>query len=241
MGITAQEIRSMEFTSAVRGGYDVDQVDEVLAKAADALEKAQEDANAMSELFDDASKERDAKIEELNQRITELAAENEELRALNESNVVNSEAIGQALIEAQKTGNDIVKRANDKAEQTRLDAEAEAKRIVDTANAERIDINHQVADIVEQRETERSKMIRLLSSMIEDLQVVSETYAVVPAPSNDVMDALGEEKTAKYDWVKIDDAVDAVADEAVDAVPEEGVATSNSGFAFNDFPQSASV
>ena len=84
-------------------------------------------------------------------------------------------------------------------------------------------------------------MISLLSSMIEDLQVVSETYAVAPAPSNDVMDALGEEKTAKYDWVKNEDAVDDVADETVDAVPEEGVATSNSGFAFDGFPQSASV
>lgn len=201
--ITAKQIRDISFTEAVRGGYDRDQVDEILSKAAATIEALESDKQSASELLEEAASDRSVEIEELKSQIVKLTAERDELKQMASASSDEANAISQALIAAQRTGNEIVKQSREKAQQLRDDATESASNIIASANAERDDINAQIVDIIKQRETTRENFLTLIEQAMADLQTIHDTYSVVATPSTESMNAMGVD-AGKYTWSELE-------------------------------------
>lgn len=171
MAMTSADIQNQSF-SIDRKGYDVDEVDVFLEHIANELD----DMNALidqlqSELDDNkfggfdrpARSVSGASSEELAEkdaRIAELERQLEEKKA-------DGNAIAQALIIAQRSGDEIIATANAEAAQTRADAEEEAQRILDKANGEKQKIMDAIKDLEEDREDVRGEYQDLLKDFIE--------------------------------------------------------------------------
>ena len=182
MPITAQDIQDQSF-KIERRGYDVDEVDVFLEHVANEIDTLNaEVANLRAQLADarkaaatsvpaakttaitasassnteDASDagsaEKDARIAELETRLAERKNEDA--------------AIAQALIVAQRTGDELVSKAKADAEQTRMNAEEEARRILDKANAEKQRIIDNINELNEARADVRIQYQDLLKEFI---------------------------------------------------------------------------
>lgn len=174
MGMTSADIQNQSF-SIDRKGYDVDEVDVFLEHVANELDDMNELIDHLQNELDDnkfggfdrparsISSSSSASSEELAEkdaRIAELERQLEEKKA-------DGNAIAQALIIAQRSGDEIIATANADAAQTRADAEDEAQRILDRANSEKQKIMDAIKDLEEDREDVRSEYQDILKDFIE--------------------------------------------------------------------------
>ena len=171
MAITSADIQNQSF-KIERRGYDVDEVDVFLERVASEIDdlndeiarlrlQASEASAARTEVIaepavDTASQvelaEKDAKIAELEARLRERKSDDG--------------AIAQALIVAQRTADEIISKAKGEAEQTRLNAEEEGKRILDKANAEKQRIIDHINELSASREQVREQYQDMLKEFI---------------------------------------------------------------------------
>lgn len=168
MAMTSADIQNQSF-SIDRKGYDVDEVDVFLEHVANELDQmnaliAQQqgdlDDSRFSGLDTPASKgPSSAELAERDSRIAELEHMLEEKRA-------DDTAIAQALIIAQRSGDEIIANANADAAQTRQDAEDEAQRILDKANNEKQRILDEIKGLQEDREDVRAEYQDVLKDFI---------------------------------------------------------------------------
>ena len=202
MAITSTDIENQSF-SIDRKGYDVDEVDVFLervstevdgmnARIADlqqrldaAIARAEE---AERKLESGAGDDADATIaytpgeaspfemREKDRRITELQ------RQLDERNA-DANAIAQALIIAQRSGDEIIANAKKAALNTQKDAEDEAKRILEKANNEKQRVMNNIAELQSDRETVRANYQEMLRNFISDAsQRLTEIGGEAPMP-----------------------------------------------------------
>ena len=172
MAITSANIQNQSF-KIERRGYDVDEVDVFLERVASEIDDlndeiahlrsqvAEASSAARTEIIsqpevDTASKEelaeKDAKIAELEARLRERKSDDS--------------AIAQALIVAQRTADEIISKAKGEAEQTRINAEEEGKRILDKANAEKQRVIDHINELSASREQVREQYQDMLKEFI---------------------------------------------------------------------------
>lgn len=171
MAITSDDIQNQSF-SIDRKGYDVDEVDvflERMANEVDAMNaqiaglqnqleeaesKAQESATAIETrpIEDYDTGEKDAKIAALEKKLEERRRDDN--------------AIAQALITAQRSGDEIIANAKNVALTTQQDAEDEAKRILDKANSEKQRVLSAITDLQDDREQTREDYQDMLKDFI---------------------------------------------------------------------------
>lgn len=200
MAITSTDIENQSF-SIDRKGYDVDEVDVFLERVssevdamnkqiaelqgrleeatarAEAAEKRSEggapvDAAAPTAAF--TSEVTPYELREKDRRIAELE------RQLDERNA-DANAIAQALIIAQRSGDEIIANAKKAALNTQKDAEDEAKRILDKANSEKQRVMTNIAELQTDRETIRASYQEMLRTFISEAsQKLTEIGGDVP-------------------------------------------------------------
>lgn len=174
MAITSADIQNQSF-KIERRGYDVDEVDVFLERVASEIDDLNDEiahlrvqaseasSAARTEVIsqpvveeDTASKEelaeKDAKIAELEARLRERKSDDS--------------AIAQALIVAQRTADEIISKAKAEAEQTRINAEEEGKRILDKANAEKQRVIDHINELSASREQVREQYQDMLKEFI---------------------------------------------------------------------------
>lgn len=187
MAITAADIHNQSF-SIDRKGYDVDEVDVFLEHVADEIDILNDHiAQLEQQLDEDPFAGFDAPAAPVEEEVVELAeaeagidvseyeaaiAERDEIiadleRQLEEKRADDS-AIAQALIIAQRSADDIVKRANAQAAEAIADAREEAQRILDRANADRQDVVDAIRKLQDDREDAREEYADLLNDIIAD-------------------------------------------------------------------------
>ncbi len=191
MAITSTDIQNQSF-SIDRKGYDVDEVDvflermceevdalngqvaELQAQLREANERADDAEARAAEAEEAAASAASAPVIETRRepaapvvytetekdaRIANLERQLEERRR-------DVDAIAQALITAQRSGEEIVANAKKAALGTQQDAEEEAKRILDKANAEKQRILGVISDLQESREQVRADYQDMLKEFI---------------------------------------------------------------------------
>ncbi|MEG0375259.1 MAG: DivIVA domain-containing protein [Raoultibacter sp.] len=171
MAMTSADIQNQSF-SIDRKGYDVDEVDVFLEHIANELDEMnalidQQQGELQDSKFSGFDRpgrgnsgasseelaEKDARIAELERQLDEKKAD--------------GNAIAQALIIAQRSGDEIIATANAEAAQTRQEAEDEAQRILDKANNEKQKIISAIKDLEEDREDVRADYQDLLKDFID--------------------------------------------------------------------------
>ncbi len=186
MAITSKDIENQSF-SIDRKGYDVDEVDVFLervstevdgmnARIADlqqrldaALARADEAEKKLEQAGDDADatiayaagEASPYELREKDRRIADLQKQLEERNA-------DANAIAQALIIAQRSGDEIIANAKKAALNTQKDAEDEAKRILEKANNEKQRVMNNIAELQTDRETVRANYQEMLRNFIND-------------------------------------------------------------------------
>lgn len=184
MAITASDIHNQSF-SIDRKGYDVDEVDIFLEHVADEIDLLNEQILRLEQQLDEGkfegfeddgyveAPEREVIVEKADTSYLESAlAEKDaliaDLRAQLEEKKANDYAIAQALIVAQRSGDDIVAKANAQAAETVQDARDEAQRILDRANADRQAVVDAIRKLQDDREDAREEYADLLNDIIAD-------------------------------------------------------------------------
>ena len=182
MAITAADIHNQNF-SIERKGYDVDEVDVFLEHVADeiddlnahiaSLEAQLEDAKfaglnqpaAQEKPKTDSAAVEIAKLERIiEEKDTEIAKLNLQVEEHNADNA----AISQALITAQRSADELLKKANAQVEETMQDARDEAARILDRANSDKQDILEAIRKLEDDREDAREGYQNMLKDFISD-------------------------------------------------------------------------
>lgn len=167
MAIFSKDIQEQSF-KIERRGYDVDEVDVFLERVAYEIDGLNEEVSNLRAQLTDAQQfvrqntntetnegelaRKDARIAELEAQLRECTSEDS--------------AIAQALIVAQRTGEDIIARAKGEAEKTRQNAEEEARRILDKAGAEKQRVIDHINELNESREQTREEYQEMLKDFI---------------------------------------------------------------------------
>lgn len=188
MAITSTDIQNQSF-SIDRKGYDVDEVDVFLERLSDEVDGLNSQvADLQSQLAEANERADDAEARaaeakeaaasapaverhepaapvvytetEKDARIATLERQLEERRR-------DVDAIAQALITAQRSGEEIVANAKKTALGTQQDAEEEAKRILDKANSEKQRVLSTISDLQESREQVRTDYQEMLKEFIQ--------------------------------------------------------------------------
>ena len=225
MAITAADIHNQNF-SIERKGYDVDEVDVFLEHVADEIDDLNDQIARLEAQLDDAKfagfdepapAERNkmdssaveiAKLERIiEEKDTEIARLNLQVEEHNADNA----AISQALITAQRSADDILKKANAQVEETMQDARDEAARILDRANSDKQDILDAIRKLEDDREDARESSQNMLKDFISDASrklvdlggTVSSasSYSSSPSPryvSEPVVEEFEEEEAATF-------------------------------------------
>lgn len=175
MAITSTDIQNQSF-KIERRGYDVDEVDVFLERVAAEIDDLNDEvARLRLQVADSASAARTEVITERPAQTTsaedaaELAAKDAkiaELEAKLRERKTDDTAIAQALIVAQRTGDEIVSKAKADAEQTRMNAEEEGRRILDKANAEKQKVIDHINELSSSREQVREQYQDMLKEFI---------------------------------------------------------------------------
>ena len=191
MAITAADIHNQSF-SVDRKGYDVDEVDVFLERVAEEIDELNAQVAELERELDESrfggldrmaetgsepepSADLGAELAEKDERIAELERQLEARRA-------DDNAIAQALIVAQRSGDQIVADANVRAAATTADAEAQAKSIIDEAQAERQEVLDAIKKLEDDREDARNEYKMLLTDFISDAtRKLSELGSSKPA------------------------------------------------------------
>lgn len=175
MAITSTDIQNQSF-KIERRGYDVDEVDVFLERVAAEIDDLNDEvARLRLQVADSASAARTEVITERPAQTTsaedaaELAAKDAkiaELEAKLRERKTDDTAIAQALIVAQRTGDEIVSKAKADAEQTRMNAEEEGRRILDKANTEKQKVIDHINELSSSREQVREQYQDMLKEFI---------------------------------------------------------------------------
>jgi len=166
------DIQNQSF-SIDRKGYDVDEVDVFLEHVGHELDEMNNEldqlrsgdsssrfdgfdtpAAPISNVSEDELAERDARIAELEKRLAEKEAD--------------GNAIAQALIIAQRSGDEIIANAKAEADRTHQEAEDEAARILEKANNEKQKVLDAIKKLEGDREDARAEYQEMLSDFIEN-------------------------------------------------------------------------
>ena len=97
--LTPQDVRSVQFEKNLRG-YRTEDVDRFLDKVEEQLQQ------------------NDAQAEQLRKQIADLTAENQKLKGELQSFEADGDMLKSALINAQRMGENVIREANQKAEET---------------------------------------------------------------------------------------------------------------------------
>ena len=174
MALTSIDIQNQSF-SIDRKGYDVDEVDVFLEHVANELDEMNALIGQLQNNLDDArfggfdrpsdssssnEDELQAQLIEKDERIAELELQLEERKA-------DGDTIAQVLITAQRSGDDILNKANAEAARIKQDAEDEAQRILDRANDERQKIKETIEKLEKDREETRGSYQEMLKGFVE--------------------------------------------------------------------------
>ena len=199
MAITSTDIENQSF-AVDRKGYDVNEVDVFLERVAAEIDgmnaqiaDLQQRLDAAVKRAEEAEKKAETAIDDMDATIAYTPGEGSpyELREkdrriadlqkqLEERNA-DANAIAQALIIAQRSGDEIIANAKKAALNTQKDAEDEAKRILDKANNEKQRVMNNIAELQADRETVRSNYQEMLRNFISEAsQRLTEIGGDVP-------------------------------------------------------------
>ncbi|MDR1016303.1 MAG: DivIVA domain-containing protein [Coriobacteriales bacterium] len=185
MAITVQEIEEVSFSTAKRGGYSPQEVDDFLERLAnevDTYEKAlstakekldtanQKTAEAVSNLKK-AESEAKAKVEEAEKKASEAerraqdaASQRQQSTRLAAPNTpqINERQISEAFIAAQRAADDLKEKTRQECEKTYREAEAKARDTVKDAKAQKVAIEKEVERLRKSCENFRTEYLSLL-------------------------------------------------------------------------------
>lgn len=186
MAITASDIHNQSF-SIDRKGYDVDEVDEFLEYVANEIDNLNNTIASLEEEVDQdapelagfdtiamdavANESVDIDISETPASPADLAAKDARIAELERQlaeKKANDNAISQALIIAQRAGDEAIAKANETADQIVADAREEAAHIIAEANAEKAEIEEEIAKLDGDCETIRERFQGILKDFIGD-------------------------------------------------------------------------
>lgn len=172
MAITAADIHNQSF-SVDRKGYDVDEVDVFLERVADEIDAlnahvaeleqqlseeqyggAERPSSANNEANEAALAQKDAVIADLERQLEERRADDN--------------AIAQALIVAQRSGDKIIEDAKAQAASTIQDAEDEAHRILTKAENDKQKVLDAIKKLEDEREVARIQYKDMLTDFVND-------------------------------------------------------------------------
>lgn len=167
MAITSEDIHNQSFNTE-RRGYDVDEVDVFLERVADEIDDLNAEIIHLRQELDDAqaSSSRNAGPEVDDAEIAAKDARIADLEARLRDRKNEDSAIAQALIVAQRTGDEIISKSKAEAEKTRQNAEEEARRILDKAGDEKQKVLDQISELNESREAIRAHYQDMLKDFI---------------------------------------------------------------------------
>lgn len=172
MAITSADIQNQSF-KIERRGYDVDEVDVFLERVASEIDDLNDEiAHLRSQASEAASAARTEVISQpeidvvSHEELAEKDAKIAELEARLSERKSDDSAIAQALIVAQRTADEIISKAKAEAEQTRINAEEEGKRILDKANAEKQRVIDHINELSASREQVREQYQDMLKEFI---------------------------------------------------------------------------
>lgn len=187
MAITATDIENQSF-SIDRKGYDVDEVDVFLERVSTEVDgmnaqiaELQKSLNEALGRAEAAEKRAEAAAQEVGEPVPaytpgegspyELREKDRHIaelqKELDERNA-DANAIAQALIIAQRSGDEIIANAKKAALNTRREADDEAKRILDKANAEKQRVMNNISELQSDRENARASYQDMLRNFIND-------------------------------------------------------------------------
>ncbi|MDO4841352.1 MAG: DivIVA domain-containing protein [Phoenicibacter congonensis] len=213
MPISVSDIDNVSF-AITKKGYDVDEVDVFLEKVANGVGelintienlRAQLDNAEQSdfvvdeveeEVFDDSSEDFDDLGDDAKKIIAEKESLINKLQDQLQAKQADDAAISQALIVAQRSADEIVAKANTKADITIQDAHDEADRIVNRAESEKQNILAAISKLEENRETCRNNYADMLRDFIEDANLKLNNLGfdddVSAIPYEDIQPAVSE-------------------------------------------------
>ena len=167
MAITSEDIHNQSFNTE-RRGYDVDDVDVFLERVADEIDDLNAEIAHLRQELDEAQSisRRDAAPEVDDAEIAAKDARIADLEARLRDRKNEDSAIAQALIVAQRTGDEIISKSKAEAENTRQNAEEEARRILDKAGDEKQKVLDQITELNESREAIRAHYQDMLKDFI---------------------------------------------------------------------------
>ena len=253
MAITSADIQNQSF-KIERRGYDVDEVDVFLERVSSEIDALNNEVSSLRAQLKEAKRAAQqpsarpsapsqasdaAAFSQKDARIAELEAKLRERK--NEDS-----AIAQALIVAQRTGDEIVSKAKAEAEKTRQNGEEEARRILDKANAEKERIVEHINELNANSEQVRKQYQDILKEFIcsatkrltEIGGDITEGFALPQASSTPSSSARWEPSptTATYTTPTVSSAVSAPATPKPSAAAKDlsGYGDADDSFAFDE-------
>ena len=198
--LTPQDVRSVQFEKNLRG-YRTEDVDRFLDKVEEQL------------------REDDAQAEQLRKQIADLTAENQKLKGELQSFEADGDMLKSALINAQRMGENVIREANQKAEE-----------IIHRANLREIENEANEKRMAEEREYDRVRLevtrfkadvLNLYRSHVESLSRLPEFQketkeAAQDAPAQDAepaQETAAEQPAAQPDAAPAADAAAAPAEQ----------------------------
>ena len=172
MAITAADIHNQSF-SVDRKGYDVDEVDVFLEHVADEIDALNSRIAELEEQLSGAqyggaerlasvnNEANEAALAQKDARIADLERQLEERRA-------DDNAIAQALIVAQRSGDKIIEDAKAQAASTVQEAEDEAQRILTKADNDKQKVLDAIKKLEDDREAARIQYKDMLTDFVND-------------------------------------------------------------------------
>lgn len=216
--LTPQDVRSVQFEKNLRG-YRTEEVDRFLDKVEEQLTQSENEAEA------------------LRKQIADLTAENQKLRQEMKDYEADGDMLKSALINAQRMGENVIREANQKAEEILHRANLRGDDVIRDANellqkasdrADEIINEANEKKLAEEREYDRvrlevtrfkSDVLNLYRSHVESLSRLPEFQkeeAPAEEPEESAAEDEVEETTAELNE-KLDNAVDAKAPETAEA------------------------
>lgn len=231
--LTPQDVRAAQFEKNIRG-YRTEEVDRFLDKVEEQLKQDEDQA------------------EELRRQIAELTAENQRLHKEMESYEADGDMLKSALINAQRMGENVIREANQKAEEILHRANLRGDDVIRDANellqkasdrADEIINEANEKKLAEEREYDRvrlevtrfkSDVLNLYRSHVESLSRLPEFQkeeAPTEEPEESAAEDEVEETTAELNE-KLDNAADVKAPETAEAddAAEDGDAEKSEDF-----------
>ena len=216
--LTPQDVRSVQFEKNLRG-YRTEEVDRFLDKVEEQLTQSENEAEA------------------LRKQIADLTAENQKLRQEMKDYEADGDMLKSALINAQRMGENVIREANQKAEEILHRANLRGDDVIRDANellqkasdrADEIINEANEKKLAEEREYDRvrlevtrfkSDVLNLYRSHVESLSRLPEFQkeeAPAEEPEESAAEDEVEETTAELNE-KLDNAADAKAPETAEA------------------------